>query len=88
MNRHELDWLSLLGGLLFLGLGALFLLDALGHWAASLAWVPPIVLIVFGAAGVLSTLARHRRLEPAPTTATANPQPSPGFGEKPPENGG
>ena len=60
MKRHDLDLVSLFGGVLFMGLGATFLLDALGKWSADLTWVPPIVLIVFGLAGVLSTIGRNR----------------------------
>ncbi|MDQ1520632.1 MAG: hypothetical protein QOI55_1705 [Actinomycetota bacterium] len=59
MNRHPLDIVSLLGGLLFVGLGGAFLLDALNTWSADLTWVPPIVLIVLGLAGVLSTVNRR-----------------------------
>jgi hypothetical protein len=72
MNRHDLDWLSLFAGALFVGLGTTFLLNALGTWSADLAWVPPIVLIVCGLAGVVSTVARHNRiLETAAATASA-----------------
>jgi hypothetical protein len=59
MKRHSLDLVSLLGGALFLGLGTAFLLDALNIWSADITWVPPIVLIVLGLAGVLSTVARR-----------------------------
>jgi hypothetical protein len=60
MKRHPLDLFSLLGGLLFMGLGTTFLLDALNKWSADITWVPPIVLIVLGLAGVLSTVDRQR----------------------------
>jgi flagellar biosynthesis protein FliQ len=59
MKRHALDLISLLGGLLFVGLGVAFLLDSLNIWSADITWVPPIVLIVLGLAGVLSTFARR-----------------------------
>jgi hypothetical protein len=61
---------SLLGGLLFMGLGTAFLFDALNVWSADVTWVPPIVLIVLGLAGVLSTVGRQRPLEPAAEVAT------------------
>ena len=60
MKRHPLDLFSLLGGLLFMGLGTTFLLDALNKWSADITWVPPIVLIVLGLAGVLSAVDRQR----------------------------
>ena len=63
MERHPLDLVSLLGGLLFMGLGAAFLFDALNWWSADVTWVPPIVLIVLGLAGVLSTVGRPRPVE-------------------------
>jgi hypothetical protein len=59
MRRHDTDSLSLLGGLLFMGLGIAFLLDALDRWSADVTWIPPIVLIVLGLAGVLSTVGRR-----------------------------
>ncbi len=59
MKPHPLDVVSLLGGLLFVGLGGAFLLDATNVWSADITWVPPIVLIVLGLAGVLSTFARR-----------------------------
>jgi hypothetical protein len=59
MTRHRLDIVSLVGGLLFVGLGVAFLLDALDAWSADITWVPPIVLIVLGVAGVLSTVGRR-----------------------------
>jgi hypothetical protein len=70
MERHPLDLVSLLGGLLFMGLGTAFLFDALNVWSADVTWVPPIVLIVLGLAGVLSTVGRQRPLEPAAEIAT------------------
>lgn len=59
MKRHPLDLFSLLGGLLFMGLGLAFLLDALNTWSTDITWVPPVVLIVLGLAGVLSTFGRR-----------------------------
>jgi hypothetical protein len=72
MERHPLDLVSLLGGLLFMGLGTAFLFDALDVWSADVTWVPPIVLIVLGLAGVLSTVGRQRPLEPATDAGSAD----------------
>jgi hypothetical protein len=69
MKRHPLDLFSLLGGLLFMGLGLAFLLDALNKWSTDITWVPPVVLIVLGLAGVLSTFGRRQ----AAATAVAAP---------------
>jgi hypothetical protein len=70
MNRHRLDVVSLLAGLLFLGLGTAFLLDALDAWSADVTWTPPIVLIVLGTAGVLAALGRSREAARAPVDDT------------------
>jgi cytochrome c-type biogenesis protein CcmH/NrfF len=78
MNRHDLDWFSLLAGLLFGALGVTFLLKSLSTWSANVAWVFPVVLIVLGIAGVVSTVTRHNR--------TAPQEPS-GFVQKPTESG-
>jgi hypothetical protein len=59
MKRHPLDVLALVAGMLFAGLGAVFLLDALNVFSADVSWIPPIVLIVLGFAGVLSTIGRR-----------------------------
>jgi hypothetical protein len=59
MTRHPLDVVSLVAGVLFAGLGVAFLLDALDAWSADITWVPSIVLIGLGLAGVLSTVARQ-----------------------------
>jgi len=71
MNRHDLDWFSLFAGLLFAGLGTAFLIDSFGTHSADLAWVLPIALIVFGLAGVVSTIARPATPTPAPAMPTA-----------------
>ena len=75
MKRHPLDIVSLLGGALFAALGIAFLLDAIDAWSADITWVPSIVLIVLGLAGVLSTVV-HRYPAPAPSEpAAATPDP-------------
>ncbi|MCZ7536682.1 MAG: hypothetical protein M5T61_12815 [Acidimicrobiia bacterium] len=60
MNRHPLDAYSLISGLLFMGLGTWFLLDRLSSVSADITWVPPIVLLALGAAGLISSVATHR----------------------------
>jgi hypothetical protein len=72
MKRHPLDLVSLLGGLLFMGLGVAFLLDALNRWSTDVTWVPPIVLVVLGLAGVLSTFGRRHALIAEPQDAKSS----------------
>jgi hypothetical protein len=62
MERHDTDVVSLIGGVLFMGLGLAFVLDALNGWSSNIAWVPPIVLIVLGVVGVVSTMSRQRAI--------------------------
>ena len=63
MNRHELEPLPLIVGILFLGLASGFLLDELDVWSADVTWIGPVTLIVAGLAGVLSALLRRDRDE-------------------------
>jgi hypothetical protein len=58
MQRHELDPLSLVGGLLFAALGLLFLFDAVGTLTVQARWVWPILLIGLGVAGLVSSRPR------------------------------
>jgi hypothetical protein len=55
MERHELDPLSLVGGVVFAGLGVLFLLDGAGTLTVQPRWVWPILLIALGVAGLLAS---------------------------------
>jgi len=55
--RHDLDVLSLMAGVFFAGVALLGLLDQGSGDAAG--WVWPMLLIVVGVVGLLSTRARH-----------------------------
>ena len=55
MERHELDPLSLVGGIAFAGLGILFLLDGWGSLTVQPRWVWPMLLIAIGVAGLLAS---------------------------------
>ena len=59
MEPHRLDPLSLVGGLLFAGLGVLFLLDEAGTVNMHPRWVWPLVLIALGVAGLLASRPRR-----------------------------
>ena len=61
MTRHRLDVFALCAGVLFMALTIGFLLDGLGVWNADASWIVPVLLIVFGLAGVLTTVGRHTR---------------------------
>lgn len=57
MNR-KIDLLALFAGLLFMVMGALFLLDQRGTMSLDSAVVAPVSLIVFGVGAALSTRDR------------------------------
>ena len=76
-------------GLVFVILAVGFFLDAIETWDAEVAWMAPVFLIAFGAAGVLSTVARGSRSEPPPRFDPAwagpvSPPPEPPATEPPP----
>jgi len=55
MQRHDLDPFSFVAGLLFSGLGVLFLLDQAGSITMQARWVWPLMLIALGVAGLLAS---------------------------------
>lgn len=60
MWRHERDAVSLMAGLLFVLGAGLFLLGDLTSLDLDGRWVAPLVLIVTGGVGLLSTLRSQR----------------------------
>lgn len=61
MRRHPIDALSLAFGLLFVGIAGTLLAPGLGPAALASPWLWPILLIVLGAALLLSSLPRPER---------------------------
>jgi len=76
MQRHRLDPLSLVFGLLFVAAGLLLLSGgpALGH-NLPMEWVGPLVAIGLGA--ILFLAARPERDKPDPDAGDADPEPGP-----------
>ncbi|MDQ1375431.1 MAG: hypothetical protein QOJ09_2769 [Actinomycetota bacterium] len=64
MQRHDLDPLSLVSGVLFAGLGILFLLDEAGSVTVQPRWVWPLVLIALGVAGLLASRPKPSDRDP------------------------
>ncbi len=60
MYSHERDTVSLMAGLLLVLVAAVFLVTDLTDLHVDGRWVAPVVLIVVGAAGVVSTLRPRR----------------------------
>ncbi|MBI2169623.1 MAG: hypothetical protein HYU28_09015 [Actinobacteria bacterium] len=58
MNRHGLDVTSLIAGLVFVGLGAAFLSDAVTGFNLQVRWVWPSLLLGLGFAFLLSGARR------------------------------
>jgi hypothetical protein len=59
MERHQLDPLSLVGGVVFGGLGVLFLLDGWDTITVQPRWIWPILLIALGVAGLVASRPRR-----------------------------
>jgi hypothetical protein len=64
LTRHKPNVFSLVMGLLFLGIGGLYLLSDLVHQSLDLRWTGPAVLIAVGVVGLVASI-RHR--DPADT---------------------
>lgn len=62
MTRHDTDIVSLVAGLLFLGVVGAWALDGFVWLPGSRGWLLPIVLVAAGVVGLLS--ARPRRRHP------------------------
>ena len=59
MEPHELDPLSLVGGIVFAALGVLFLLDAADSITVQPRWIWPGLLIALGIGGLLASRPRR-----------------------------
>ncbi|MFC4563088.1 hypothetical protein ACFO4E_14580 [Nocardiopsis mangrovi] len=60
MSRHETDWGSLIAGLLFIVLGAAFVISGTTDWGFDAVWIVPVLAIGLGIAGVARALAGSR----------------------------
>ena len=56
MRRHSLDVISLVAGVLFVTLAVMFALDRVGAVTLDVTWIPAIVLVGLGLAGIASGL--------------------------------
>ena len=71
MKTHRFNPVAGGMGLVFVILAVGFFLDAIDAWDAEVAWLAPVFLIAFGAAGVLST---RRARQPVRTAAAVRPR--------------
>ena len=74
MQRHDRDDTSLVAGLLFLALGAAYLLDAVTGISIDARWVLPVLLIGLGLAGLAASLPRALR-SPEQAAPPGSPDP-------------
>jgi hypothetical protein len=80
VRRHELDWVSLIAGLVFTAFAAVYLLSPLVDISLDGRYVWPIVLVALGAGGLATAVranAREEREFAASQAAAENEQPTP-----------
>ena len=65
MRRHELDWVSLIAGIVFTGIAVLYLVVAGTDLSVDARIVWPVVLVALGLAGVATAVRATRREEQA-----------------------
>ena len=67
MRRHELDWVSLIAGIVFLGIAAVYAVAALAGASINVdgRFVWPVVFVALGAAGVATAVTATAREEQA-----------------------
>ena len=74
MRRHDLDWVSLIAGLVFLVFAVVYTVASLTDVSIDGRFVWPIVLVALGAAGVATAVTATQREEKA--FAHLEPEPS------------
>jgi hypothetical protein len=80
VRRHELDWVSLIAGLVFTVFAALYLLTPLVDVSLDGRYVWPVVLVALGVGGLAAAVranAREEREFAAAQAAAENEQPTP-----------
>lgn len=61
MSRHDIDLLSFLCGVIFVGLGLTYIITATLGVRIHAVWALPGLLVALGAAGLVGTTRRTRR---------------------------
>ena len=65
MRRHDLDWVSLIAGLVFLVFAVVYTVASLTDVSLDGRFVWPIILVALGAAGVATAVTATKREEKA-----------------------
>lgn len=74
MRRHDLDWVSLIAGLVFLGFAVIYAVAALTDLSIDGRLVWPIVFVALGAAGVATAVTATAREEKAFSESESRPE--------------
>jgi len=63
VRRHDLDWISLIAGIVFTGLALLYLVVGVTDVNVDQRFVWPLVLVALGAAGIATAVSANMREE-------------------------
>ena len=63
MRRHDLDWISLIAGIVFTGLALVYLAVGVTDVNLDQRFVWPLVLVALGAAGIATAVSANMREE-------------------------
>ena len=65
MRRHDLDWVSLIAGIVFLSLAVAYVVGAVTGIELDVRIVWPVVLVALGAGGIATAVTANAREERA-----------------------
>ncbi len=77
MRRHDLDWTSLIAGLVVTAVGAAYLVGAYTTVHVDSRWVLPLALVGIGLAGLAGSVSAVRRARPLPAPVVDDPETPP-----------
>ena len=63
MRRHDLDWISLIAGIVFTGIAVVYLISGIADVDLDGRFVWPVVLVALGAAGLATAVKANLREE-------------------------
>ena len=63
MRRHDLDWISLIAGIVFTGIAVIYLVAGVADVDLDGRFVWPVVLVALGAAGLATAVKASLREE-------------------------
>ncbi|WP_052810007.1 hypothetical protein [Streptomonospora alba] len=78
MRRRRTDWGSLIAGMLFIALGAGFIVAGPSRWGLDAVWTVPVLAVGLGVAGIARALAASRDRRRLPEGPDAAPGSGPG----------